>query len=120
EPIAELHTIGSAPLLGSLVSLVCHSGARLAEAGGFTLRSCLAGRLDLAQAEAVLGVIDARGSEDLDAALVQLAGGLARPLARLRDELLQLLAEWEAGLDFVEEDIEFISPAVLHDRLELA
>ena len=120
EPIAELHTIGSAPLLGSLVSAVCQSGARLAEPGEFTLRAFLAGRLDLTQAEAVLGVIDARGSEDLDAALVQLAGGLARPLDRLRDELLQLLAELEAGLDFVEEDIEFISPAVLHERLESA
>jgi tRNA modification GTPase len=120
EPIAELHTVGSAPLLQSLVSAVCESGARLAEPGEFTLRAFLAGRLDLTQAEAVLGVIDARGSDDLDAALVQLAGGLARPLDRLRDELLQLLAELEAGLDFVEEDIEFISPAVLHERLELA
>jgi tRNA modification GTPase len=120
EPIAELHTFGSPPLLQSLVSTVCQSGARLAEPGEFTLRAFLAGRLDLTQAEAVLGVIDARGSEDLDAALVQLAGGLARPLDRLRDELLQLLAELEAGLDFVEEDIEFISPAALHARLELA
>jgi tRNA modification GTPase len=80
----------------------------------------LAGRLDLTQAEAVLGVIDARGSGDLDTALVQLAGGLARPLNRLRDELLQLLAELEAGLDFVDEDIEFISAAALHERLQLA
>ncbi len=120
EPIAELHTIGSPPLLQSLVSMVCNSGARLAEPGEFTLRAFLAGRLDLTQAEAVLGVIDARGSEDLDAALVQLAGGLARPLDQLRDDLLQLLAELEAGLDFVEEDIEFISPAALHERLELA
>src|SRR5262249_16608848 len=43
-----------------------------------------------------------------------------RPLDRLRDELLQLLAELEAGLDFVDEDIEFISPTTLHERLELA
>jgi tRNA modification GTPase len=120
EPVAELHTIGSPPVLQSLVSAVCQSGARLADPGEFTLRAFLAGRLDLTQAEAVLGVVDARGSEDLDAALVQLAGGLARPLDRLRDELLQLLAEIEAGLDFIEEDIEFISPAALRERLELA
>lgn len=119
EPVAELHTVGSPPLLDELVAAVCKAGARLAEPGEFTLRAFLAGRLDLTQAEAVLGVIDARGSEDLDTALVQLAGGLARPLDRLRDELLQLLAELEAGLDFVEEDIQFISPAVLHERLEL-
>jgi tRNA modification GTPase len=120
EPIAELHTIGSPPVLQSLVSAVCQSGARLAEPGEFTLRAFVAGRLDLTQAEAVLGVIDARGSGALDAALVQLAGGLARPLDRLREELLQLLAELEAGLDFIEEDIEFISSAALRVRLESA
>jgi tRNA modification GTPase len=120
EPVAELHTIGSLPVLQCLVSAVCESGARLAEPGEFTLRAFLAGRLDLTQAEAVLGVIDARGSEALDSALVQLAGGLARPLDRLREELLQLLAELEAGLDFIEEDIEFISSAALHARLESA
>ena len=86
EPVAELHTIGSPPLLEALLAAVCRAGARLAEPGEFTLRAFLAGRLDLTQAEAVLGVIDARGSERLDAALAQLAGGLARPLHRLRDE----------------------------------
>jgi tRNA modification GTPase len=120
EPVAELHTVGSPPLLDELVASVCTAGARLAEPGEFTLRAFLAGRLDLTQAEAVLGVIDARGNGDLNTALVQLAGGLARPLDRLRDELLQLLAELEAGLDFVDEDIEFISPAAMHERLELA
>ena len=118
EPIAELHTVGSPPLLQAVVAAACKAGARLAEPGEFTLRAFLAGRLDLIQAEAVLGVIDARGSGDLDAALVQLAGGLSRPLDRLRDELLQLLAELEAGLDFVDEDIEFISASELLERLE--
>ena len=120
EPVVELHTVGSPPLLEAIVAAVCKAGARLAEPGEFTLRAFLAGRLDLTQAEAVLGVIDAHGSGDLDTALVQLAGGLARPLDRLRDELLQLLAELEAGLDFVDEDIEFISPAAMQRRLELA
>jgi tRNA modification GTPase len=120
EPVAELHAVGSPPMLSVLVDTVCKAGARLAEPGEFTLRAFLAGRLDLTQAEAVLGVIDARGSADLNTAIVQLAGGLARPLDRLRNELLQLLAELEAGLDFVDEDIEFISPAALHERLELA
>jgi tRNA modification GTPase len=120
EPVAELHTIGSPPLLEELVASVCKSGARLAEPGEFTLRAFLAGRLDLTQAEAVLGVIDAHDRGDLNAALAQLAGGLARPLDLLRDELLQLLAELEAGLDFVDEDIEFISPAAMYERLEFA
>ena len=92
----------------------------MAEPGEFTLRAFLAGRLDLTQAEAVLGVIDARGAGELDAALAQLAGGLARPLHQLREELLQILAELEAGLDFVEEDIEFISASEMQERLQSA
>lgn len=119
-PVAELHTLGSPPLLEELLAMICRAGARLAEPGEFTLRAFLAGRLDLTQAEAVLGVIDAHGQEELDSALVQLAGGLAQPLRQLRDELIQLLAELEAGLDFVDEDIQFISPDEVSRRLKLA
>jgi tRNA modification GTPase len=119
EPVAELHTLGSPPLLDAVVAALCQSGARLAEPGEFTLRAFLAGRIDLTQAEAVLGVIDAHGDAELSAALAQLAGGLARPLQLLRDNLLQLLAELEAGLDFVDEDIEFISNDELRTRLRL-
>ena len=75
---------------------------------------------NLTRAEAVLGVIDARERGDLDVALQQLAGGLAGPLDRLRGDLLDLLAELEAGLDFAEEDIEFISRDELQSRLHAA
>lgn len=118
EPVAELHPIGSRPLLESVQTAVCRAGARLAEPGEFTLRAFLAGRLDLTQAEAVLGVIDARDAEELDLALAQLAGGLAGLLHQLREELLQLLAEVEAGLDFVDEDIEFVQPDEVLDGLK--
>ncbi|MEX0643036.1 MAG: GTPase [Pirellulales bacterium] len=120
QPVAELHTLGSPPILDAALAAVCAAGARLAEPGEFTLRAFLAGRIDLTQAEAVLGVIDARGPGELTASLAQLAGGLAQPLESLRDQLLQLLAELEAGLDFVEEDIRFISEAELAERLTLA
>lgn len=120
QPVAEFHAIGSTPLMQGALTTLCAAGARLAEPGEFTLRAFLAGRLDLTQAEAVLGVIDADGPSQLDAALGQLAGGLARPLNRLREQLMQLLAELEAGLDFVEDDIEFVSPDQLQDRLGAA
>lgn len=120
EPTVELHTVGSPPLLDLLVQRVTAAGARLAEPGEFTLRAFLAGRIDLTQAEAVLGVIDAKGQAALDTALVQLAGGIARPLATLREELLILLADLEAGLDFADEDIEFIAAEVLAERLASA
>jgi tRNA modification GTPase len=108
QPVVEIHTLGSPPLLQLVVRALCESGARPAEPGEFTLRAFLAGRLDLTQAEAVLGLIDAAGRRDFELALAQLAGGLAGPLGSLRDSLLDLLAQLEAGLDFVEEDIEFI------------
>jgi tRNA modification GTPase len=120
QPVAELHTLGSPPILQALLRTACAAGARLAEPGEFTLRAFLAGRIDLVQAEAVLGVIDAEDRRQLDAALAQLAGGLTRPLNLLRDQLLDLLADLEAGLDFVEEDIHFVTADDLQRRLSAA
>jgi tRNA modification GTPase len=117
QPVIELHTLGSPPLLELLVDALCRRGARLAEPGEFTLRAFLAGRIDLSQAEAVLGVIDADDDAQLNTALAQLAGGIARPMEQLRSDLLQLLAELEAGLDFVEENIEFITTDEIAHRL---
>jgi tRNA modification GTPase len=115
-----LHTLGSPPILQALLRIACAAGARLAEPGEFTLRAFLAGRVDLVQAEAVLGVIDADDRRQLDVALAQLAGGLTRPLKLLRDQLLDLLADLEAGLDFVEEDIRFVTGNELQRRLSTA
>jgi len=120
QPLVEIHLLGSTPLLSAVLAEMCRHGARLAQPGEFTLRSFLAGRLDLAQAEAVLGVIDARDADDLQAALDQLAGGLSRPLAALREALVELLAHLEAGLDFVEEGIRFISREEIQKQLDEA
>jgi tRNA modification GTPase len=120
QPAAEFHTFGSPPLLESVVRVSCAGGARLAEPGEFTLRAFLAGRIDLTQAEAVLGVIDAAGSKELDAALSQLAGGLAAPLHGLRNDLLELLAHVEAGFDFADEDLPFITRMELLRQLDSA
>jgi tRNA modification GTPase len=120
QPSAELHTFGSPPLLEMAMHTLCRYGARVAEPGEFTLRAFLAGRLDLTQAEAVLGVIDAADPASFDIALGQLAGGLSQPLSQLREQLLALLAHLEAGLDFVEEDIEFISIEEIKSQLTAA
>jgi len=118
---AELHLPGAAPLLQFVVNTICldnQSSAtvtvtdkciRVAQPGEFTLRAFLAGRIDLTQAEAVLGVIDAQDKKELDLALSQLAGGLNSRFETLREQLLTMLAHLEAGLDFAEEEIEFIA-----------
>jgi tRNA modification GTPase len=117
QPAAEIHTLGCQPLLESIVGELAAGGARPAQPGEFTLRAFLAGRLDLTQAEAVLGVIDAADPRQLDVALAQLAGGLATPLNVLGNSLLELLAHLEAGFDFADEDLPFINREQLDDQL---
>ncbi len=117
QPLAELHAVGSPPLLESALVELFRQGARPARAGEFTLRAFLAGRLDLMQAEAVLGVIDAEDHLELETALKQLGGGLSGQIAQVHADLLDLLADLEAGLDFVDEDIEFIEREDLLARL---
>ena len=114
----ELHTIGSQPLLDVLVRRLCEFGCRLAGPGEFTLRAFLSGRIDLPQAEAVLGVIEADDRKQLDVALRQLAGGIGRPLTALRERLLEILCHIEAEFDFADEEIEFLDRHVLRQELE--
>jgi tRNA modification GTPase len=110
QHVAELHTAGCPPLVELLIAELLQAGSRAARPGEFTLRAFLAGKMDLTRAEAVLGVIEAGSRDELKQALAQLAGGVARPLQELRGDLLDLLADLEAGLDFAEEDIHFVSP----------
>jgi tRNA modification GTPase len=118
QDAAEIHLIGSAPLSGLVLSDCLTKGARPAESGEFTLRAFLSGRIDLTQAEAVLGVIEAGNPAQLDAALRQLAGGLSGPITALRDRLLDLVAHLEANLDFTEEpDVGPVSRASLAHEL---
>lgn len=120
QDLAELHTIGSPPLVERLVVDLLSAGARAARPGEFTLRAFLAGKKDLPQAEAVNAVIEAGTDTDLTLALGQLAGGVTRPLSVLRDDLLNLLADLEAALDFADEEIEFVGKIETLARLDAA
>lgn len=117
QDVVEVHLLSTPPIVEALIAQCLNAGARSAEPGEFTLRAFLAGKLDLTRAEAVLGVIDAGSRDELQHALKQLAGGVAQPLHLVRDDLLNLLADVEAGLDFTEEDIHFISETELLKRI---
>ncbi len=117
QDVVELHLISSLPIVDAVIAQCLNAGARAAEPGEFTMRAFLAGKLDLTRAEAVLGVIEAADQNDLRHALKQLAGGIAQPLCALRDDLLDLLADIEAGLDFADEDIRFVQSNELFKRL---
>jgi tRNA modification GTPase len=117
QDLAEIHTLSCPPLLELLIAQLLQAGCRAAQPGEFTLRAFLAGKLDLTRAEAVHAVIESGSREELKQALKQLAGGMARPLQELRDDLLNLLADVEAGLDFADEDISFVQQDDMLKRL---
>lgn len=118
QPSAEFHALGAPVVLQKILQACLRAGARPAGPGEFTMRAFLAGRMDLVQAEAVLGVIHAESFGQLQQGLQHLAGGLSTPLQQLRSDLIHLLAHLEAGLDFAEEDIQFISPEKLECDLQ--
>ncbi len=117
QDVAELHTLSVPALIEPLIARLLDAGARAARPGEFTLRAFLAGKLDLTRAEAVAGIIEAGSRDELKQALGQLAGGVSRPLQELRGDLLDLLADVEAGLDFADEDIAFVGGDELLHRL---
>nr|BAL54264.1 tRNA modification GTPase [uncultured Planctomycetota bacterium] len=117
QSVVEIHTVCCGPLAQEIIARL---KLRPARPGEFTLRAFLNGRLDLTQAEAVLGVVEAREVRDLQIALQQLAGGIGGPLRALREELLNLVADVEAGLDFAEEDLPFLSWEELETRVTTA
>jgi tRNA modification GTPase len=106
EDVLEIHCHGGMMPLSRTLGLLISAGARQAEPGEFTKRAFLNGRIDLAQAEAVMDIIRAKTDLSLRAANEQLLGGLSGEIAGLRDRLLSLTAAVEAGIDFPEEDIE--------------
>jgi tRNA modification GTPase len=119
QDVAEIHLVGATPLVNLVLAHCLVRGARHAEPGEFTLRAFLSGRIDLTRAEAVLGVIEASGRTQLDAALEQLAGGLSGPILGLRDHLLDVVAHLEANLDFTDEpDVDPLGRAALATELD--
>lgn len=118
EDIVEIHTHG-----GTLVAQIClemliRAGARMAEPGEFTKRAFLNGRIDLSQAEGVLGIIRSRSEEALRAAARTLNGELSLFVRDIYDELLNLQASVEVGLDFPEEDTPYIEDSDLYNKIE--
>lgn len=105
EDVVEIDCHGGTVPLQSVLSLCLREGARLAEPGEFTLRAFLNGRLDLAQAEAVLDVVQARTGEGLRLAVEQLGGGVSARVKGVRARLLHALAHLEANIDFPEDDV---------------
>ncbi len=109
EDIVEINCHGGPVPIRKILELVLKAGARLAEPGEFTRRALLNGRIDLAQAEAVLDLINSLTEQGRKAAVEQLKGGLSRKIEAIKEKLIELTAFVEAHIDFPEEDIELPS-----------
>lgn len=120
EDVAELHLVGSPPVVLAVLEACLEQGARLAQAGEFTRRALLAGRIDLTQAEGLLKLIDAPDEAAARAAVRELTGSLGSRLTRVADLLFDLVTRVEAAIDFSQDDIELITASEAEAALQKA
>lgn len=107
EDVVEISCHGSAYIQQQIIQLFLRNGCRMAEAGEFTLRAFLNGKLDLSQAEAVADLIASENEASHQIAMQQMRGGFSTEIKKLREELLNFASLIELELDFAEEDVEF-------------
>lgn len=107
EETIEISCHGSPYIQQEIIQLLVRNGCRSAEAGEFTLRAFLNGKMDLSQAEAVADLISSENQASHQIAMQQMRGGFSNEIQRLREELLNFASLIELELDFAEEDVEF-------------
>ncbi len=117
EDVIEIAAHGSPVILEFVVRVCIERGARLARPGEFTERAFFSGRIDLTQAEAVRDLIDAQTLYQAKIASEQMEGGLSRRIQPIKQALVRLIAELEAGIDFAEDDISLMPAAAIAVRI---
>jgi tRNA modification GTPase len=118
EDVVEISCHGGVGVMARLLEALVTGGARLAEPGEFTRRAFLNGRLDLAQAEAVIDLIHAQTEASHRLALAQLEGRLSQVILAMREGLLETLAYVEGAMEFPEEDLELLPWTALLAKVE--
>lgn len=117
EDVIEISCHGSTFIQQQIIQLLLRKGCRMAQAGEFTLRAFLNGKLDLSQAEAVADLIASDNEASHQIAMQQMRGGFSNEIAKLREELLNFASLIELELDFAEEDVEFADRTQFNDLL---
>jgi len=118
EDIVEISCHGSPYIVREILQLLIRRGARPAEAGEFTMRAFVNGRLDLSQAEAVADLIASQSKAAHDLAVRQLRGGVSTEIQALRQKLIDFASLVELELDFSEEDVEFADRTKLRELVD--
>lgn len=120
EDVVEINCHGGIVVTNQVLQLLLRQGARLAEPGEFTKRAFLNGRVDLSQAEAVMDIIRAKTDKAMHVALNQLDGNLSQLIRRLRQEILETLAQVEVNIDYPEyDDVEELTTKLLLEKAEM-
>ena len=109
ENMCEINSHGGMVIMNQILELCLTNGAELAEAGEFTKKAFLNGRIDLSQAEAVIDVINAKTDKEAKVSLKQLKGNLSTEISEIRQEIISLLADIEVTIDYPEYDVEEVT-----------
>ncbi len=109
ENMCEINSHGGIIVEKKILELCLENGAELAEPGEFTKRAFLGGRIDLAQAESVIDLINSKSDNEAKASINQLEGNLSKKIHSIREKLLDVMADIEANIDYPEYDIEQIT-----------
>ncbi len=117
EDVVEINCHGGIAATAKVLELVTEAGARLSEPGEFTKRAFLNGRIDLTQAEAVIDIINSKTEQSLRIAANNLKGNIKDEIGKLKEGILEVLAQLEASVDFVEEDLNITPVEMLIKKI---
>lgn len=118
EDVVEINCHGGIAVTNRVLNTVLAAGADMAEAGEFTKRAFLNGKIDLSQAEAVIDIINAENEMAQGNAFGQLKGKLSEEITAIREQIIKLSARMQVAIDYPDEDLEDITPHEIAKTLE--
>ena len=109
EDMCEINSHGGTIVMENILQICLENGAELAEAGEFTKRAFLNGRIDLSQAESIIDIINSKTQKESKASIKQLEGFLSKEITKIRNKILDVMVDIEANIDYPEYDIEQVT-----------
>ena len=118
ENMCEINSHGGIVVIREILELCLKNGAELAKPGEFTERAFLNGRIDLAQAEAIIDIINAKSTREAQESANQLEGYLSRKINEIREKIMDIMVNIEANIDYPEYDVEEVSNKDAENKLK--
>ena len=119
ENMCEINSHGGIIVMREILELCLENGAEMAEPGEFTKRAFLNGRIDLSQAEAIIDIINSKTEKESKASVNQLGGFLSNKIQNIRKDILDVMVDIEASIDYPEYDIEEVTNKKIYNMLKL-